>query len=271
MKQIGRIAELWRYPVKSMGGERCPCLHLTLAGIAGDRRLAFQSSDAPTGKPLLRAAQRAAMLRFRASTAPGNRILIHTPTNGQIAADDPKAASLLALALAQVDPALSPVQITSSVSWLTPLHSAHPLTDVRPLSLHSVQTIYQLAAELDSNRLSFLHTGFDQRRFRANVVLDFETAALSQLIGSPGSRSDEPKTFFENSLVGRVLQLGRVARVRIAEAIPRCRLASLAPETATHDPDLLRHLARLHHGRAGVYARPLVAGVLREQDPVFLL
>lgn len=32
-----RVAELWRYPVKSMGGERLDRARLTLDGIAGDR------------------------------------------------------------------------------------------------------------------------------------------------------------------------------------------------------------------------------------------
>lgn len=32
-----RVAELWRYPVKSMGGERLDRAQLTLDGIAGDR------------------------------------------------------------------------------------------------------------------------------------------------------------------------------------------------------------------------------------------
>jgi uncharacterized protein YcbX len=31
------LAELWRYPVKSMGGQRLPSAELTLAGIPGDR------------------------------------------------------------------------------------------------------------------------------------------------------------------------------------------------------------------------------------------
>ena len=33
------VVELWRYPVKSMAGERLPSAHLTLEGIEGDRVL----------------------------------------------------------------------------------------------------------------------------------------------------------------------------------------------------------------------------------------
>ena len=35
--RIGTIAELWRYPVKSMGGERLDAAALSWRGIPGDR------------------------------------------------------------------------------------------------------------------------------------------------------------------------------------------------------------------------------------------
>ena len=44
MTRIGSIAELWRYPVKSMQGERCETLGVDARGIAGDRRFAFASA-----------------------------------------------------------------------------------------------------------------------------------------------------------------------------------------------------------------------------------
>src|ERR1700686_617075 len=37
MRVIGRVRELWRYPVKSMGGERLRAAMLTARGIPGDR------------------------------------------------------------------------------------------------------------------------------------------------------------------------------------------------------------------------------------------
>jgi hypothetical protein len=36
-----RVAELWRYPVKSLAGERCEALDLDERGVALDRRWAF--------------------------------------------------------------------------------------------------------------------------------------------------------------------------------------------------------------------------------------
>ena len=45
--QVGIIRELWRYPVKSMGGESIPQAHVHAPGMAGDRCWAVL--DAETG------------------------------------------------------------------------------------------------------------------------------------------------------------------------------------------------------------------------------
>ena len=37
MAAMATVAEIWRYPVKSMQGERIDAAHVTDAGLAGDR------------------------------------------------------------------------------------------------------------------------------------------------------------------------------------------------------------------------------------------
>ena len=225
-----------------MGGERCATLELTPAGIAGDRQLAFSAADAPTGKPLLRAAARAAMLRVYAVTNEAG-IVLYTTYGDTLNIDDPAIPEKLARELD-----------LPAASVLTLIRSLRPLTDVRPIALHSLQSTRQLAAELDAGRLPGLETGFDPRRLRSNLVLDLDT-------GVP---------FAEDALTGHTLQIGNTARLRITERIPRCRIVSLAPETAAHHPTLLKHLAREHNGRAGIYARPVTPGTLRVGDPILL-
>jgi uncharacterized protein YcbX len=41
MTVVGRVAALWRYPVKSMAGERVDAADVSWHGLAGDRRWAF--------------------------------------------------------------------------------------------------------------------------------------------------------------------------------------------------------------------------------------
>jgi uncharacterized protein YcbX len=38
---VGRLREIWRYPVKSMAGESVPRADVSWQGLAGDRRWAF--------------------------------------------------------------------------------------------------------------------------------------------------------------------------------------------------------------------------------------
>ena len=42
---IGRVAALWRFPVKSMLGEQVPAAELTLSGVVGDRAYALVDSQ----------------------------------------------------------------------------------------------------------------------------------------------------------------------------------------------------------------------------------
>ena len=41
MIEVGRVAGLWRYPVKSMGAEALEAVEVSWAGMAGDRRWAL--------------------------------------------------------------------------------------------------------------------------------------------------------------------------------------------------------------------------------------
>jgi uncharacterized protein YcbX len=43
--QVGTIGEIWRYPVKSMVGERIDGCDLTAAGLPGDRGLAVRDEE----------------------------------------------------------------------------------------------------------------------------------------------------------------------------------------------------------------------------------
>ncbi len=67
-----RIAELWRYPVKSMGGEPCQETRLGEGGIAGDRVLAvFDASGR-----VLTARTRPRLLSHRATIGPDGELLV---------------------------------------------------------------------------------------------------------------------------------------------------------------------------------------------------
>ena len=232
MTIVGHIAHLWRYPVKSMQGEPCDSLRVGANGIDGDRRLAIEGDDAPVGKPLLRSADRSAMLRSVARLSGDGEVMVRTADGPAVSARDEALTQHLDLA--------------ESARALRLVESDRPLTDVRPISLHSLSTEQALADALG---------GFDGRRLRSNIIL--------RLV------NDQP--FAEDELAGKLLQLGNGAQLSMLERIPRCRMVSLDPETAEADATVLRWLASKRDGRAGIYARTRRPGSISIGDPVRLI
>lgn len=261
MKIIGTVETLWRYPVKSMSGEELTEAFMGFSGFYGDRCHAFMNSAAGRACPYLTATTQPQLLRYRPrfrhrektiappnlaeamSVAPGltpangdadDMVLeVVTPSGAILALDDPRLVEMLGEGL-------------RGENRLTLVRSDRALTDCRPVSLFSVQTVRQIGDELGRP--------LDKRRFRANIYLDLE--------------SDEG--FAEDELVGRKLRVGSRAEIAILERDPRCKMISLDPETAEHDPQVLRRVAQAHGNFAGVYAAVLVEGMLAKGDPVFL-
>src|SRR6516162_9203522 len=62
--EIGQVEAVFRYPVKSMGGERLEFAHLGWHGLEGDRRLAFRRIDDRSAFPWLTANKLPDLLLF---------------------------------------------------------------------------------------------------------------------------------------------------------------------------------------------------------------
>jgi uncharacterized protein len=236
MHPLGTVAELWRYPVKSMRGERLPTATLDPTGMTGDRRYAVVSTAAPTGKPLLTSRERTRMLLYSPTLDPTPTVL--TPSGERVALPSPEL-----LAALQQD-------LAAPGATLELEHSSEkPLTDVRPLSLISSATLSFLAHELGA--------AFHPQRLRSNLILNLH----------------DPIAFAEETLEGATIQFGDspdAPILRILERIPRCRIVTLDPATAATDPTLLRYLAQHRDSPAAVYAAVVRPGTLSEKTPVYL-
>ena len=262
MITIGTVESLWRYPVKSMSGEEMTEAFMGFSGFYGDRCYAFKNSAARKGFPYLNANIQQQMLRYRpqfrypertitppnlieamciapgvtpANAEPNDLILdVVTPSGAVVDVNDPALIEMLGEGL-------------RGENQLTLVRSDRALTDCRPVSLISVQTVQQVEEELD--------IPIDKRRFRANVYLN--------LAANDG--------FAENELVGRRARIGANAEIAILERDPRCKMISLDPDTGEHNPEVLRKVAKAHANFAGVYCAVLVEGVLTKGDSIHLL
>lgn len=267
VNQVGRVESVWRYPVKSMAGERLPSAFLGYAGVYGDRIYAFHSSVAHRRFPYLTAREREQMLLCRPvflhpdrMAAPSNlaeaqaappgltpvygsvedaALEVRLPSGDRLAIDDPALAAWLG-------------EGGQEGQVLSLLHSHHAMTDCRPVSLFSVQTARQVGAESG--------LAVEACRFRANVVLDLRDAFGGE---APG--------FAEDGFVGRTLRVGERATVAILDRDPRCKMIALDPDTAAMDAGILRCVAQGHEGRAGVYGAVLAEGTVQPGDPVMCL
>lgn len=259
MAAIGMVESLWRYPVKSMRGERLDKAFVGFAGVYGDRLFAFRSAASPTGFPYLTGREQAALLRYKPRfrhteraalppnlaeaerMAPGITpayaaaddlsVEVETPSGEVLAIDDPALVKRLGQGLADKH-------------VLTLVRSDRSLTDCRPLSLISVQSVGRLSEELGA--------ALDKRRFRANLYLDLGAT----------------KAFAENDFVGKSLRLGAKAVVAILERDPRCAMITLDPESGAANPAVLKKVADAHGGTAGLYAAVLVEGTVRPGDAI---
>ncbi|MGA9363366.1 MAG: MOSC domain-containing protein [Bacteroidota bacterium] len=262
MTTVGSIESLWRYPVKSMSGEQRNKIFLGFAGVYGDRCYAFRNSAARKGAPYLTASTQQHMLRYRPqfryperageppnlaeamSIEPGITyangdssdliVDVITPSGTIVPIDDPRLVQMLQEGI-------------GAQNLLTLVRSDRALTDCRPVSLISMQTVMHLEAELN--------IPLDKRRFRANIYMNL----------SAGSG------FGEDGFVGCKLRIGSQAVVAVLERDPRCSVMSLDPDTGEHNPDILRKVVKSHDNLAGVYCAVLVEGSIADGDSIKLL
>jgi uncharacterized protein len=98
-QEVGRVAGLWRYPVKSMAAEALSEVEVGWAGFAGDRRWAFVRGDVPrSGFPWLTIREDEAMLdhvpRFAQPERPDrSRVVVTTPSGHEFDVHDPALAA----------------------------------------------------------------------------------------------------------------------------------------------------------------------------------
>ena len=262
MNIIGTVESLWRYPVKSMRGEKLDSMFAGFSGVYGDRLFAFHSSASPKGFPYLTGRVQPQMLRYHPRFRQPDKAA--APVNLREAQNPPPGATPLYadpadLMLDVETPAGSTVAIDSPAllemlregiddkHQLSLLHSERALTDCRPLSLLSLQSVASLSEE----------TGIpiDKQRFRANIYIDLTSGGA----------------FAEDEWVGRSLRLGSRAIVSILQRDSRCMMITLDPETGEKYPALLKTVAQSHEGQVGVYGAMLEEGLIREGDPVELL
>jgi len=274
-RQVGTVAALFRYPVKSMLGEKLSELAVGPGGVIGDRAWALR--ELANGR-IVSAKKWRNAFEFRAayeseSSAP----MITLPDGRRIAADTPGAAEILSVAFgakvemahATADQALrasfDPAMVFGDVpleQMMPVLQQYHPVDagpddwrmpkgtffDLAPLHILATGTLAHLGRLNRDSR-------FDERRFRPNLLID------------TGSDADR---FVEDEWVGGTLRIGAIA-ISVTAPVVRCVMTTHNQADLPRDLAVLRTAAQHHNALVGAYAAVAQAGRVRVGDRVTLV
>jgi len=294
MEQLGRVAQLWRYPVKSMGGEALEAARVTARGVAGDRQWAVLDEEG-----VIRSARQwPRLIELAASYAEGEsarfggfdrqvpEVCIRWADGREARSDTAELETMLAEHLGHPC-RLAPVQPPSNRAFYR--HPTAPTLDNLDEELdrqegepdfdfsQTSEEMFALLTEymappgtfFDSYPLHLLSTqvlsyldreseaDINPRRFRPNLIIDFD-----QLDG------DVP----EFDLVGSRLQVGE-AIISLQARTIRCSIPS-RPQPVfglEQDGKMTRTMVRLMERHIGVYAQVEREGAVSCGDPVLRL
>jgi len=282
--RVGSVSRLWRYPVKSMGGERLDAARLSWRGIPGDRGWAVhdETRGGVTG------AKRLPLLRTCRARYPSEPVAGAASPHAEIA--------LPGGARVTTDAADAPRRLSDFVGHPVTFRSLGPAgTDSAPrltLQDESPEVVRALMgvlpdepmpdlSEFPPERLRLLRQGnffdalpihlltrttlatlsrvapesaWDERRFRPNLLVE----------------ANEAGDYPELAWVGRRLRVG-TAVIEVVTGCPRCVVVTQAVDDLPQDHRVMRALVRETKHTAGVYAGVVEEGEVRTGDPVEML
>jgi uncharacterized protein YcbX len=220
--EIGHVEAIFRYPVKSMSGERLEVADLGWHGIDGDRRLAFRRIDDRSGFPWLTASKLPELLLFaphcRDDGAQGDLPThIRTPDGDDL----PVFGEDLATDVGR--------RYGAPVQMMQLKHGIFDEASVSVIASDTVREIGRLAGQ-----------GPDMRRFRPNIVV----------------RSLRSVPFQEDEWVRGVLSFGEgddAPAITVTMRDVRCSMLNLDPESARLAPEMLKAVVRVNQNNAGIY------------------
>ena len=233
-----RVSELWRFPIKSVGGERVSMATITELGILGDR--GWGIFDVDTGTVLT--ARRAPELLFASAALTGADVAITLPDGTSIASTDDGCNTRLSSWLGRTVELRAagdeggtyevPLDFENDenwVSWQGPGGAWHDSTRAR-VSLVSRDTLGDWAPE----------------RFRTNIILD-------------GAGEDD--------LVDQKVKLGSVV-LDVKKGIDRCVIVTRPQPGLDRDLDVLRTINAERDTTLAVGALVVTEGTISQGDPL---
>jgi uncharacterized protein YcbX len=229
---IGHISAIFRYPIKSMAGEKLDSARIGWHGVEGDRRLAFRRLAESGAFPWLTASRLPELLLY---VPFGRRDAMGEPLPTHIRTPDGREYELK-------DEALLKEIATRHGGDLELMQLNHGIFDEAGVSAITSGTIQSIAREAGQEA--------DVRRFRANLVIDTKA----------------PQPFEEDRWVGKILEFGSDGTgptISVTMRDKRCVMINLDPDTAEVNATVMQTVIRMNENHAGVYGTVVRTGELR--------
>ncbi len=286
-----RLDALYRYPVKSMLGERIGAAPVGERGLLGDRGYALVDVADGTVASAKLPRKWGALLTMSAryvdapvDGAPLPPVAVTLADGTALRSDDVGTDAVLSRALGRE------VRLTSQVPAGSRFEEQWPqIEGLAPASFIASTTTSSQGEEpvstLDLGLLAPPGTFFDLAPL--HVLTTSTLTRLTELAPGPDFDvlryrpnllvSGAPEGFAEDGWVGTELAVGATVRAPVSMLAMRCVMTTLGQSGLPEDRDTLRAIARHHRQEipglgtwacAGVYAGVTAGGVLREGDQV---
>ena len=239
LMEIGHVEAIFRYPVKSMGGERLEAASLGWHGLDGDRRLALRRMDNRSGMPWLTASKLPDLLLF-APQRPEDGAQGDIPTH--VRTPDGKQMPVFGEELA----ADVGRRYGAAVQMMQLNHGIFDEATISVIASETVREIGRLAGR-----------SLDVRQFRPNVVV----------------RLLRPVPFQEDEWLGGVLSFGEgedSPAIAVTMRDVRCATVNLDPDSAIPAPEVMKAIVRVNQNHAGIYGTVTRTGRLAVGQTVSL-
>lgn len=237
---VGRIVEIWRYPISSVGGERLARALVHPDGVVGDRQ--YGLIETSTGRPAApeNDVRWRKALHLKAGSLDSDLPFIVFPDGRMFSVDDGALNDAL----------------TEFFGFATAIaayeHTRHrlgfPLTRYRhphfPLHFLTTKSLARLAALCRRDAI-------DSRRFRPTAVIEVENG----------------DGFIENEWTGRHLRIG-ILDAKAEEDAKRCGVTFVSQPGIDEDPEILRTILRNNKRHLGIYCSSDVSATIEQGDEV---
>jgi len=229
---LGRVVGMWRYPVKSMAGEKLAHANVGWYGFAGDRRWAFvREAHAGNSFPWLTMRRWPELVLYRPrfvqpDSPESSQTIVRTPAGFDFDVGDPMLAREFG-------------------EGVRVIKQHRGVFDTMPLSIITTQSV--------NNFSKLTGVDLDPLRFRPNILVEAE------------SEGDFP----EDDWLTSVVRIGAIS-IRVDRRDKRCVVVNYDPHTADRDRNILATVVRERDVWLGVLGSTVTPGRIEVGDAVTL-